>query len=124
MSSGWRPSHSLRPVTRAVFDRVNAVVEPIASHPWSGPPVVGVGLTLVETTGRRTGRVRVRPVLAGRVGALVAVGTARRRSDWVANVRSEPVGHVWLDGERVPSVASAIPLPVGWLAILRTASQP
>ena len=104
----------------AVLGRINAVVEPVARRGWSGPPFVGWGLTVVETTGRRTGVRRSRPLLAGRIGDLVVVGTVRRRSDWVANVRAHPAADVWLDGERVAAAAATLPLPVGWLTLLRT----
>lgn len=110
---------SLRSAQQALFSRLNPIVEPLARSSWSGPHVIGPGLILLETTGRRTGEVRQRPLLSWRVGSTVVAATVRPKSDWIANLRAEPNSRVWLDGEPADVDATVLPLPVGWLATMR-----
>lgn len=108
------------PDMRRIFSALNVVVEPLARSAWTGPHLVGGGITVLESTGRRSGLRRERPLLTWRVGDLMLVGTVRRSSDWIANVRSQPSVHVWVDGERTAAVAHTVPLPIGWATVLRT----
>jgi deazaflavin-dependent oxidoreductase (nitroreductase family) len=61
---------------------------------------------LLESTGRRTGRLRTAPVIYVRDGAaLVVAGSASGRDAdpaWVANLRADPRAHVVIDGARRP----------------------
>lgn len=99
----------------SAFDR-HAVT--LARTGCVGPPPLGVGLVLLETTGRRTGRTFARPVLGLRVGDRLVVGTVRRRSDWVANLRARPATVAWGRGGSRRVLASVNRLPLGSLALL------
>lgn len=110
---------SLRSLPQTVFSRLNPIVEPLARSAWSGPHIVGPGLILLETTGRRSGETRRRPLLSWRFGSMVLAGTVRPKSDWVANLRAEPESRVWLDGQPAEVGATVVPLPFGWLATMR-----
>lgn len=110
---------SLRTLQRDAFRVLNTLAEPIAKSRWSGPHIVGPGLVLLETTGRKTGMIRQRPVLSFRVGDVIVAGTVRPSSDWIANLRARPKSSVWLDGEPVSTRGVVLPLPVGSVAALR-----
>lgn len=110
---------SFRSAQRFVYGRLNTVAEPIARSRLSGPFVVGVGLTLLETTGRRSGMARTRPVVGVRCGSRMLAATTRPSSDWIANLRATPDAALWIDGERTPASADVTALPVGSLAVLR-----
>lgn len=64
---------------------------------------------LLETTGRRTGRLRRAPVAywEGADGDLYIGGGAAgmTRVDWVANLRADPRAHVWIRRRRIPVTA-------------------
>jgi hypothetical protein len=110
---------SRRRLTHLAFSGLNAVVEPIARSPLSGPLPVGTGLMLMESTGRRSGGRRSQPVLALRFGRTVYSATLRSSSDWVANLRATPEVELWLDGGRTAATAALRPLPRGTLATLQ-----
>ena len=89
-----------------------------------GRALVGRPVLLLETTGRRTGRVRTAPVIYVRDGdALVVAGShGGRDADpaWVANLRADPRAHVVFDGVRRPvraRPADADELPRLWAAL-------
>ena len=110
---------SLGSFSKAVFAHINPIVEPLARSSWSGPRLIGPGLILLETTGRRSGELRQRPLLSWRVGSTVIAGTVRSKSDWIANLRADPQSRVWLDGAPTDVDATIIALPFGWLTALR-----
>lgn len=83
-----------------MFACVNALVEPVVRRGWLAPAAAGAGLVSLETTGRRSGRLVRRPVLAVRLGDRVAIATVRRRSDWVANLAADPSPTVTVRGAR------------------------
>jgi retinol dehydrogenase-12 len=89
-----------------------------------GRSLVGRPVVLLETTGRRTGRLRVAPVIYVRDGdALVVAGSASGRDTdpaWVGNLRAEPRAHVVADGTRRPvraRPAGPDELPRLWAAL-------
>jgi F420H(2)-dependent quinone reductase len=86
----------LRTVNRYVEPGVRAV----------GPPIVGPGIVVIETTGRRTGRRRRVPLLGWRHGRTVTVSTVRAASDWVRNLERLPVAKVWIAGRPRTSTAT------------------
>ena len=60
---------------------------------------------LLETTGRRTGKLRRTPVVFWHLdGALYFGGGAAgmTKVDWVANVRANPDVYIWIDRKRTP----------------------
>lgn len=91
-----------------VFRAVNAVVVPAVKAGIGSPPPVGVGLVVVETTGRRSGLPREVPLVALRWGDQLRVGTARRGSQWTRNAAAEPSVSVWVCGRKRPATAKLL----------------
>ena len=87
--------------------QANRVVGPMAQA-GIGTPILpfSVGLVVLETTGRRTGRTRQVPLLANRRGQTVQVMTVRPDSQWVKNLEAEPRAAVWYAGRPHPVVAT------------------
>jgi deazaflavin-dependent oxidoreductase (nitroreductase family) len=87
---------------------VNGVVTPAVKAGIGSPPPIGVGIVVVETTGRRSGLPREVPLLALRWGDRVRVGTARRNSQWTANAAADPSVSVWVCGQKRPATAELL----------------
>jgi hypothetical protein len=76
-------------------------------------------------TGRRSGVRSFRPVAALRVGTRTVVGTARPRSDWVANLTADPAPVVVGRGREDVVEADIHRLtPFGTIAVLRRSDDP
>ena len=70
------------------------------------------GFIVLTTTGRRSGRLRRRPMRAvRRRDTLYAVAMLGERSDWLRNVRKEPRVQVKVGGKRHDGVAREITDP-------------
>lgn len=108
-----------RRATRLGFRTLNRVVLPVVKAGVASPPPIGVGLVVLETTGRVTGRPREVPLVATRLGSRIGVRTVRSDSQWVENLRSQPRAAVWLGGRKRPasSEVSDGPLTVASLAV-------
>lgn len=78
----------------------------------SGMSILGRNRMLViETTGRKTGRVRRTPVAYWRDGDDIFIGggaAGMTRVDWLANVRAQPRCAVWLKRKRIEVVATEL----------------
>lgn len=87
--------------------RANRLVGPLAKA-GIGTPIlpVGVGVVVLETTGRRTGLTREVPLLAHRQGRTLQVMTVRSDSQWVRNLEAEPRAAAWYAGRSHPVVAT------------------
>ncbi len=87
--------------------RANRLVGPLAKA-GIGTPIlpVGVGVVVLETTGRRTGKTREIPLLAHRQGRTLQVMTVRSDSQWVRNLEAEPRAAAWYAGRSHPVVAT------------------
>ncbi len=73
------------------------------------------GFALLTVTGRRSGRLRQRPVRAVRHdNTLYAVAMLGERSDWLRNVRREPQVSVKVGTGRYSGVAREIVDPAEW----------
>jgi deazaflavin-dependent oxidoreductase (nitroreductase family) len=87
------------------FHRIGHVVN---TTPWRALPTPA-GLAVVTTTGRKTGKKRVRAMRAVRDGARVyAVSLLGDRADWVRNVRANPDVTVKLGGRTYRATARLI----------------
>ena len=78
---------------------LNRVVEPIVRAAIGSPSIVPSGLIVLETRGRKSGRLIRSPLAATRLGKYVVVGTFRAsRSHWLRNLDAEPRTRYWLGG--------------------------
>jgi len=88
-----------RSIERDFFRALNRVVEPLVRAGVGSPRLAPGGLIVLETRGRKTGRLRRTPLVATRVGSHLLVGTFRGdRSDWVRNLAARPRTRFWLGG--------------------------
>lgn len=91
------------------FAALNRVAVPLIKTGFGSPLPVGVGLVVLETTGRSSGLPREVPLVAVRWGREVRVSTVRSRSQWVRNLQARPEAAVWLGGSRRPVSTSIEP---------------
>lgn len=78
---------------------LNAFTEPIARSPLGAPPFSPVGLIVVETVGRTTGK-RIDVQLAAMfIDDFVVVSTIRARSGWMKNLTANRQVRYWLRGK-------------------------
>lgn len=94
------------------FRMLNRVVEPQVRAGFASPRIVPSGLVVIETTGRKSGRVSRTPLAATRIADHIVVGTFRgERSQWVQNLAAHPETRFWLSGR--PREAKAFVLRAG-----------
>ncbi len=86
-------------IEREFFRTLNRVIEPLVRAGIGSPRLAPGGLIVLETKGRKSGRLYRTPLVATRVGKYVLVATARgARSKWVLNAAAEPKVRFWLGG--------------------------
>lgn len=95
-----------RELTRLGFQTLNRVVLPAVRAGFGGPLPVGLGLVVLETTGRRSGLTRSAPVVGFRAGKRTTISTVRPGSQWLANLESDSTAALWRNGARHEVVAS------------------
>lgn len=112
----------LSPSLEAQFYRtINGLIEPAVRAGVGSPCILSPnGLIVLETTGRRTGRVYRTPVAATLLGGRIFVGTFRgRSSQWLKNLTARPALRYWLRGG--PHDADAMVLTPGGTPLDRAA---
>lgn len=81
------------------FRTLNRVVEPLVRAGVGSPRIVPSGFVVLETRGRKTGRLRRTPLAATRIGDHVIVATVRGgRSQWVRNLAVQRTTRYWIGG--------------------------
>jgi len=93
-------------LVRHGFRALNSVALPLVRAGIGSPPPLGVGIVVLETTGRRSGLPRQVPLAALRVGDTVTVSTVRPDSQWVKNVEAGGDTAVYAGGTRRATTAS------------------
>lgn len=94
-------------LARDFFRTLNKAALPAVKAGLGSPLPIGLGLVLLETTGRKSGLVREVPVVGFRVGDRITVSTVRADSQWLANLEANPAAGVWVNGKR-RDVAAAV----------------
>jgi len=88
------------------FRTLNRVVEPVVRAGIGSPRIAPGGFIVLETRGRKTGKLRRQPLAATRMGRYVLVATLRGdRSQWVRNLAAQPRTRYWLGGRARPTRA-------------------
>jgi F420H(2)-dependent quinone reductase len=106
-------------IARQGYRLLNRFALPAVRSGFGSPFPVGVGLVVLESTGRVSGRARQVPLVATRVGDTVRVSTVRSDSQWLKNLEADPVAAVYQWGRRQPVRASVTrgPLNVATLSV-------
>ncbi|MET0988601.1 MAG: nitroreductase family deazaflavin-dependent oxidoreductase [Steroidobacteraceae bacterium] len=82
------------------FRTLNRVIEPMVRAGLGSPRIVPSGFIVLETRGRKTGRLRRTPLAATRIAQHVFVATFRGdRSQWIQNLAAQPRTRFWLGGK-------------------------
>lgn len=89
-----------------VFGSVNRVVSPLVKAGVGSPLLIGGGLIILETTGRKSGVARQVPLAATRMGDKIIVSTVRNKSLWIKNLEAQPRAAIWVCGQRREVTAS------------------
>ncbi len=92
--------HHSPDLARLGFRTLNRVVLPAVKTGIGGPAPIGLGLVVLETTGRVSGKPRQVPLVAARFGRKIAVSTVRGSSQWMKNLEATPGASIWVDGRK------------------------
>ncbi len=87
-------------VTRPGFGAINRLAMPAVKAGLGTPLLVGVGLVVLETTGRVSGQPRQVPLVGARFGRHIKVSTLRSNSQWAKNLEAQPEVAVWVGGHK------------------------
>ncbi len=87
-------------LTRRGFRALNRVAVPAVKAGLGSPLPIGLGLVVLETTGRVSGKPRQVPLVATRFGETIKVSTFREKSQWVKNLQAKPDASVWVAGRK------------------------
>ncbi len=87
-------------LTRKGFRALNQLAVPAIKAGLGTPLPIGLGLVVLETTGRVSGQPRQVPLVAARLGRRINVSTVRSKSQWMKNLEAQPEASVWVGGRR------------------------
>lgn len=87
-------------LTRKGFGALNRVAVPAVKAGLGSPLRIGLGLVVLETTGRVSGQPRQVPLVAARFGETINVSTVLTKSQWVKNLQAQPDASVWVGGRK------------------------
>jgi deazaflavin-dependent oxidoreductase (nitroreductase family) len=87
------------------FRGLNSLVEPLVRAGFASPVCSPVGLIVLESEGRKTGRPISTPLVATRIGRGFLVSTYRKQSQWIKNLRANPQVRYWLGGREYEATA-------------------
>jgi deazaflavin-dependent oxidoreductase (nitroreductase family) len=91
------------------FRFLNRWLEPQIRAGLGSPRLAPGGLIVLETRGRKTGRLARIPLVATRIQGAVLVGTFRgARSQWPKNLAAHPEVRFWMGGRARPALATLI----------------
>lgn len=121
-------STTLQQMEKSFYRTLNQVVEPLLALGVGAPTLWQPGLIVLETQGRKSGKLYKTPLAAGRFGRLLVVSSYRQNAQWVQNLLAQPNVRYWAGG--LPGQATAyvfaptappppraqLPTPVGLLA--------
>ena len=98
---------------------LNQFVEPLVRAGVGSPILSPTGAIVLETIGRRSGRLYKVPLLATRIHDLLLVSTVRRRSQWLKNLAANPDTRYWMGGRAHEAtafvIAAGMSTPLGQL---------
>jgi len=98
-----------RSVEVEFFRLLNRLVEPQIRAGLGSPRLAPSGLIVLETKGRKTGRLARTPLAATRIQGHVLVATFRGgRSQWTKNLAANPETRFWMGGRPRPTTAFVI----------------
>lgn len=83
----------------AFYKTLDFFLEPFIKAGFTSPGIVPAGAILVETKGRKSGKIYYVPLLATYFGDFILVGTIRgQQSQWVKNLAANPDVLYWWSG--------------------------
>lgn len=106
-----------RSLSRDAFRAINNIALPLIRAGIGSPLPVGLGLVVLETTGRKSGLAREVPVVGLRVGDRITVSTVRADSQWLANLEANSAAAVWRNGRRRAVIADVVRGPLNTVTL-------
>jgi len=84
-----------------LFNALNRYVEPLIRRGVGSPCISPGGLVVLETVGRKSGKIRRTPLAAARLGDRIIVSTFREnKAQWLRNLAVDARAAVWVGGKR------------------------